>query len=180
MGITISRTVHDPIDPSVPIAKSKSPLKFHKFQLKAFNGRTTEFTNWRLHTECAFTAAGCEQILMDADYGRNHPLKNALVYFQLSLALIDGHAFHLVENHAQTRDGHRAWQDIITWYHSSKRNYEVPRREIYIEDRIRPPEVPEYTPVTPSPGRAKKRRIRMDTTAHSKYTLNPLSGHNDG
>jgi hypothetical protein len=195
----------------------------------------------------------------------NHvQLKNALVFSQLSIALCDGDASHLVDQHKHTQNGHQAWHNLMTYFYWSnrsvraarviraklgrltlteemtasayinkfqtwhrdlldinngeegfstdtkiqafldnikhprylmtvgciksipeldmetaidqirqtetdldtergeKRKMSVLRRQFYVEDGFRPPEeeddLPGYVPVTPSPGRAKKRR----------------------
>jgi hypothetical protein len=102
-------------------------LKLHSHQLKSFNGRSNEFPKWRSHTECVFNGTGYEKILVDAPYARSHPLKNVLVYSQLSIALCDGDASHIVDNHKRTQDGHQAWQDLMTFYHGSKRSIRAAR-----------------------------------------------------
>jgi hypothetical protein len=248
-------------------------LKLQSHQVKPFSGRSAEFPKWRSHTECVFNGTGYEQVLSNATYAISHPLKNALVFSQLSIALCDGDASHLVDQHRNTQNGHQAWHDLLTYFYGSnrsvraarviraklnrltltegmtasayinkfqtwhrdlsdinggtegfstdtkiqafldnikhpkylmtvgciknipeldmetaidrirqtetdldtergeKRKMNVLRRQFYIDDGFRPPEEdddsPGYTPVTPSPGRAKKRR-RLDNPGPTK------------
>jgi hypothetical protein len=248
-------------------------LKLQSHQVKPFSGRSTEFPKWRSHTECVFNGTGYERVLSDETYAKSHPLKNALVFSQLSIALCDGDASHLVDQHKNTQNGHQAWHDLLTYFYGSnrsvraarviraklgrltltegmtasayinkfqtwhrdlsdinngeegfstdtkiqafldnikhpkylmtvgcikniteldmetaidrirqtetdldtergeKRKMSVLRRQFYVEDGFRPPEEeddsPGYVPVTPSPGRAKKRR-RLDNPGPTK------------
>ena len=168
MGITISRTVTEPTDPSIPghvnptlpgsvasepqrptpyfhllpPAPTGAPIpmpvtpdrdndhakmKLQSHQLKSFNGRSAEFPRWKVHTECVFNGTGYERILTDEAYARSHPHKNTLVYSQLSIALCDGDASHLVDHHKNTQDGYQAWQDVLTFFHGSKRSIRTAR-----------------------------------------------------
>jgi hypothetical protein len=102
-------------------------LKLQSHQLKAFSGRSQEFPKWRSHTECVFNGTGYERILTDDTYAKSHPLKNALVFSQLSIALCDGDASHLVDQHKHTHDGHRAWQDLMSFFYGSKRSIRAAR-----------------------------------------------------
>jgi hypothetical protein len=95
-------------------------MKLQSHQVKPFNGHSTEFPKWKVHTECVFNGTGYERVLTNKTYARKHPNKNTLVYSQLSIALCDGDASHLVDQHKNTQDGHQAWQDVLTFFHGSK------------------------------------------------------------
>jgi hypothetical protein len=113
-----------PVTPEKPqdYDNDQAKLKLQSHQLKSFNGRSTEFPKWKVHTECVFNGTGYERILVDEEFARTHSNKNTLVYSQLSIAVCDGDASHLVDQHKHTQDGHRAWQDLITFFHGSKRS----------------------------------------------------------
>ena len=95
----------------------RARLRLQSHQLKAFNGRSTDFAKWKIHTECVLNGTGYERILMDEPYAMTHPGKNTLVYSQLSMAMADGDASHIVHKHKKTQDGYQAWQDVMTYFH---------------------------------------------------------------
>jgi hypothetical protein len=97
-------------------------LRLMSHQLKSFNGRIAEFPKWKSHTECVFNGTGYEKILHDEPYALDHPSQNSLVYSQLSIALCDGDASHIVDNHQDTQNGHQAWQDLLSFYFGSNRS----------------------------------------------------------
>ena len=41
---------------------------------------------------------------------------NRIVYSQLAVATVDGTAYHLVKKFEDSRDGHEAWNALLTWY----------------------------------------------------------------
>jgi hypothetical protein len=94
-------------------------LKLQSHQVKPFSGRSAEFPKWRSHTECVFNGTGYEQFLSNETYAISHPLKNALVFSQLSIALCDGDASHLVDQHRNTQNEHQAWHDLMTYFYGS-------------------------------------------------------------
>jgi hypothetical protein len=87
MGLTISRTAPEPtIDPVINNDRKKqrakndddddddnAKLKITSHSVKTFNGQSSAFANWKNNTEY-------ERILMNAEYARNHPKKNSLVF----------------------------------------------------------------------------------------------------
>jgi hypothetical protein len=79
-------------------------------------------SGWKSHAECVFNGTGYKKILQDAAYAYSHPSQISLVYSQLSIALCDGDASHIVDNHQDTQDGHQAWQDLLSFYYGSKRS----------------------------------------------------------
>ena len=105
----------------------RARLKLQSHQLRTFNGRSTEFPKWKNHAECVLNGTGYERILTDEPYARTHPGKNTLVFSQLSMAMADGDASHIVHKHKHTQDGYQAWQDMLTYFHGSQRSIRTAR-----------------------------------------------------
>jgi hypothetical protein len=99
--------------PVTPDREDHARLRLVASSVKPFNGRTAEFPRWKSYTECVFNGTGYEKILTDAPYAALHPAKNTLVYSQLSMALSEGDASHIVHMYKDTQDGHQAWQDLL-------------------------------------------------------------------
>jgi hypothetical protein len=110
-----------PVSSGPPVPMPVKSKRDH--QLKAFNGRIADFPKWKSHTECVFNGTGYEKILQDAPYALAHSSQNSLVYSQLSIALCDGDASHIVDNHQDTQNGHQAWLDLLSFYFGSKQKY---------------------------------------------------------
>jgi hypothetical protein len=135
MGITISRTVHEPVTtpaPTLDDSKKKGAkhddededdnarLKITSQSVKPFSGQSSAFAKWKNNTECVFNGTGYERILTNAEYALTHPKKNSMVYSQLTISTDDGSASHLVSQHKETQDGHQAWQALLGHFHGSK------------------------------------------------------------
>ena len=71
---------------------------------------------WKNRTECAFGASGFGAILSSSEYAKDNPTQNKVVYSQLSVAIVDGTAYHIVYKHNDNKDGHIAWTDLCKWY----------------------------------------------------------------
>ena len=75
-----------------------------------------EWKLWKKTTKAAFQTTRLNSILEDADYAFEHKTENELVYSHLQVAVAEGYASHLVDQHEETRDGHAAWVSLTEWY----------------------------------------------------------------
>jgi transposase InsO family protein len=81
-----------------------------------FNGSSNTWDAWHMSTRVTFLATGFGQILTDPLYASANPNRNKIVFAQLAHSTSKGHAYHLVQKHEFTQDGHLAWQDLLEWY----------------------------------------------------------------
>ena len=95
-----------------PLARLKAP------EIKTFSGRSDTWTNWKLHTVCALSSTGYDPVLRSKEYADTHEAANQTVFSQLASATCEGTAQHLVVQHEDNRDGHAAWQSLLTWFES--------------------------------------------------------------
>ena len=91
-------------------------LKFQAHSITPFSGGYEEWNVWKSRTEYAFNGSGYEKILSSKKYSEENQDKNKIVYSQLSVATVDGTAYHLVRNHDDSKDGHKSWTDLCEWY----------------------------------------------------------------
>jgi hypothetical protein len=45
-----------------------------------------------------------------------YPCRNAVIYAQLSVALLEGTAHHVIFPYNKTKNGYRAWQALHQWF----------------------------------------------------------------
>ena len=57
-----------------------------------------------------------ERILSKPSYAQRNTKMNKIVYSQLSVTTVDGTAHHIVMEHLESKDGHKAWKDLVQWY----------------------------------------------------------------
>ena len=95
-----------------PLARLKAP------EIKAFSGRSDLWTNWKLHTMCALSSTGYDPVLRSREYADSHEAANQTVFSQLAASTCEGTAQHLVVQHEDKRDGHAAWQSLLSWFES--------------------------------------------------------------
>ena len=101
------------------IADKEGSLRLESHKITDFSGRSEDWPRWKSATKVVFTATGYGEILEDSDYAGRHNAKNRIVYSQLSGALNNGTARHLIERHEETQDGYAAWQEILDWFDGS-------------------------------------------------------------
>ena len=75
-----------------------------------------EWKLWKKTTKAAFRTTRLNSVLEDADYALKHVTENELIYSHLQVAVAEGYASHLVDQHEETRDGHVAWVSLMEWY----------------------------------------------------------------
>ena len=91
-------------------------LKLAAQKVTGFNGYNDEWRKWKNKTACTFKGSSYDKILYDEDFAKTHPRMNKIVYSQLAAATIDGTANHLVTKHADTKNGHAAWNSLVNWF----------------------------------------------------------------
>ena len=94
----------------------QSRMKLRALEIKEFDGSSDRWTKWKHQTEYTLTSTGYGEILSDSGYALDHGDQNAMVFGQLSAACIDGTAHHLVFKHEDDRNGHGAWNELVSWY----------------------------------------------------------------
>lgn len=94
----------------------RSSLKLQAQSVTPFGGGYDDWNVWKSRTECAFNGSGYEKVLTESEYSEKNSCKNKIVYSQLSVATVDGTAYHLVRNFDDTKDGHAAWKALCEWY----------------------------------------------------------------
>ena len=87
-------------------------LKLEAHKILPFNGSETDWPKWKSGTKVTLTATGYGKILTSEEYAKKHKGKNKIVYAQLSGALNDGTAQHLIEEYEENEDGYSAWQSL--------------------------------------------------------------------
>ena len=91
-------------------------LKLEAQKVNKFTGAFEVWSKWKSRTECAFDGSGYELVLTDREFADENPRMNRVVYSQLAAATIDGISHHLIKQHEVNKDGHAAWNALITWY----------------------------------------------------------------
>ena len=91
-------------------------LKLEAQKVKEFIGAFEDWSKWKSRTECAFDGSGYELVLTDRIFANENPRMNRVVYSQLAAATIDGILHHLIKQHEVNKDGHAAWNALLTWY----------------------------------------------------------------
>jgi hypothetical protein len=74
-------------------------------KITEFSGDYQDFAQWKKSTECALQGRGYDRILTDAKFAKANPSMSSTVFAQLSLAVIQGLANHVVEEVKNTKDG---------------------------------------------------------------------------
>ena len=90
--------------------------KLEAQKVKEFNGAYDEWQHWKSQTKFALDGSGYKRILVDPGYAKDNPRMNQVVYSQLVVAMVDGTAYHLVRQHEEQKDGHKAWIALCEWY----------------------------------------------------------------
>ena len=75
-----------------------------------------DFAEWKIHTELVFESCGMARILTDGDYAAQNKTLNNRVYAMLALHTLKGPGSHRVRRHSVAKDGHQAWQDLLTFF----------------------------------------------------------------
>ena len=96
--------------------RAETSLKLEAQKVTAFSGNFADWARWKSRTQCAFDGSGYEKVLIDKDYATQNPRLNKVVYSQLSVATVDGNAFHLVKRHEESKNGHEAWSSLVQWF----------------------------------------------------------------
>jgi hypothetical protein len=96
--------------------KIPTTLKLEAQKITGFQGSQDEFPMWKSRTQCAFEGVGYERILNDRTYAIQNPKMNKIVYSQLTVATVDGSAYHLILQHDAGKDGNAAWNSLIDWF----------------------------------------------------------------
>jgi hypothetical protein len=102
-----------------------SNLRLAAQKTNAFSGDYQEFSQWKKRTECALQGTGYDRILNDEKFAKANPNMSSRVFAQLSLAVIQGSADHIVDEVEKTKDGYKAWQALTAWYQESDLNHET-------------------------------------------------------
>ena len=100
--------------------EKEDKLRLESHKVLSFSGKSEDWQKWKTGTKVTFSSTGYSKILEDKSYAIKHKAKNKIVYAQLSGAVNDGTARHLVDAHESTQDGHQAWKDLLSWYDGSK------------------------------------------------------------
>jgi hypothetical protein len=90
-----------------------SNLRLAAQKINAFSGDYQEFAQWKKSTECALQGTGYDRILNDEKFAKANPNMSSTVFAQLSLAVIQGSANHVVEEVENTKNGYEAWQALL-------------------------------------------------------------------
>ena len=96
--------------------KAETSLKLEAQKVTSFSGNFADWARWKSRTQCAFDGSGYEKVLTDQQYALANPRLNKVVYSQLSVATVDGNAFHLVKRHKESKNGHQAWVSLVQWF----------------------------------------------------------------
>ena len=100
-------------------------LKLKAQEFTAFSGRFDDWANWKAQARCVINANKWSRVFEDGDYAKAQPGLNSLIYSRLALALVEGHAEHVILPFESTNDGHGAWVALLTWYESSDMQYDL-------------------------------------------------------
>ena len=96
--------------------RAETRLKLETQKVTALSGNFANWTRWKIQTQCAFDGSGYKKVSNDKEYAMENPRLNKVVFSQLSMATIEGNAFHLVKQHKETKNGHGAWVSLIQWF----------------------------------------------------------------
>ena len=105
--------------------KEDEVLKLKAQEFTAFSGRFDDWANWKAQARCVINANKWTRVFEDRVYALSQPALNSLIYSRLALALVDGHAEHVILPFESTNDGHGAWGALLTWYESSDMQYDL-------------------------------------------------------
>lgn len=103
----------------------RSNVKLQAQQVSAFNGNAIKWRSWKKRTRAAIGTAGMLDILDSADYAESHPADNETVFHLLQVATADGNAAHLVDAFEDQKDGHAAYNQLMTWYEGDEMTTET-------------------------------------------------------
>ena len=94
----------------------RSNVKLQAQQVSSFNGKAIKWRSWKKRTRAAIGTAGMLEILDSADYAEKHHIDNETVFHLLQVATADGNAAHLVDAFEDSKDGHAAYNELVSWY----------------------------------------------------------------
>ena len=94
----------------------RSNVKLQAQQVSAFNGNAIKWRTWKKRTKAAIGTAGMLETLESSVYSKEHPMENETIFHLLQVATADGNAAHLVDSYEDTKDGHGAFKELVTWY----------------------------------------------------------------
>ena len=100
-------------------------LKLKAQEFTAFSGSFEDWANWKAQARCVINANKWSRVFEDGDYAKAQPGLNSLIYSRLALALVEGHAEHVILPFESTNDGHGAWTALLAWYESSDMQYDL-------------------------------------------------------
>lgn len=101
---------------SVPTTNRPEPESTIQLDIKIFSGKDEEYQNWKAATIALLGITGHGDILTSHSFATENTIKNTFVYNILTIATVDGLAYHNVNQHKTTRDGHMAWKSLLEWY----------------------------------------------------------------
>eukprot|EP00957_Ditylum_brightwellii_P123376 9407230-Ditylum_brightwellii.AAC.2 len=71
-------------------------LKLASQRIVKLSGKINKWQRWKNWTLCAFVGSGDERVLVDPYEVAVQPSANAIVYFQLAVAMLGRTAYHIV------------------------------------------------------------------------------------
>ena len=108
MGLTLSTRSNESL--------KRSNVKLQAQQVTSFNGNALNWRSLKKKTRAAIGTAGLLNILDDEAYAKKNPIDNETVFHILQVATSDGSASHLVDQHEDEKDGHKAYVALVSWY----------------------------------------------------------------
>ena len=99
--------------------EKEDKLRLDSHKIKNFSGKAEDWQRWKSGTNVTFSSTGYGEVLERKKCAQRHISKNKVVFAQLSGAVNDGTARHLVEAYSETKDGHEAWKALLAWYDGS-------------------------------------------------------------
>ena len=105
--------------------KDDEVLRLKAQEFTPFSGRFDDWANWKAQARCVINANKWSRLFEDPEYATAQPALNSLIYSRLALALVEGHAEHVILPFESTNDGHGAWAALLNWYESSDMQYDL-------------------------------------------------------
>ena len=78
-------------------AKAEMTLKLAAQKIMDFLGSPKDWQKWKCQTTCALSGNGYDQVLDNEEYLEDNPRYNKVVFCQLVAAMVDGMAYHLIQ-----------------------------------------------------------------------------------
>ena len=84
--------------------------------IEHFNGKSTEWSRWKMNTITILYGLGYRKILTRRKHAKKQKVRNRMLFTLLHAALRGGHSDGITFNLSSTQDGNKAWKELVQYY----------------------------------------------------------------